>query len=205
MTDRSFLNLSLGYENVMKFIINIFKAAHFSLFAFDVRDNRQKCTQKFSEKLFRAKEIFVKKIFNGQWAWESVHFISSNDFSCICHVFLLYWSDRVEFDFVYLCCVCKVERFSHIVIVVWCLVWLVGNLWCLKWLSVNLLSSLERMIVARYIGHDGTFVRLWCVDQIYWLYHITPMFIVYITILKVSTKTKCNCSFCWCCSKCFFK
>lgn len=55
-------------------------------------------------------------------------------------------------------CVCM-ERFSHIVVAV-------GVLRFLGVCYINLLGSLERMVIARHIGHDSSLVGLWCVDQI---------------------------------------
>lgn len=51
------------------------------------------------------------------------------------------------------------ERFSHIVVAV-------GVLRFLGVCYINLLGSLERMVIARHIGHDCSLIGLWCVDQI---------------------------------------
>lgn len=113
---------------------------------------------------------WVKSIWQNSGFWVSFNgfewfflYMSHKTFFCMnCSV----WAELSWFD-----CVCAVwiERFSHIVTIILILILIVrmhiGSLCFLKMRGrVNLLSSLERMVVARYVCHDGTFIRLWCVD-----------------------------------------
>lgn len=102
------------------------------------------------------------------------------------YIILLWFAVLCNFE--YVLGVVSVERFSHIVIIV--VVVLIGSLRFLKLIVSNLLSSLESMIIARYIGHDRSFIRLWCVDQICLRFGFETIVFFFLFIFYLSRKVR---------------
>lgn len=50
----------------------------------------------------------------------------------------------------------------------------------------NLLGSLEGMIITGHVGHNGSLIRLWCVDQIYFRQIAHEYFLILQIYKKVS-------------------